>query len=178
MQTKKEFRFFTIFQYEQEQEYLRRRHQQGWKFVKVTGVGVYHFEKCVPEDVVYQLDYNKDATESREEYLTMFADCGWEFLQMYAGYSYFRKPASQMAGEEAIFSDGASHLAMMERVLRGRMLPLFVIFSACLMPQFILNISNGRYVVASFLGGILLLYVFVFAGCGIYYMKLKRKYMP
>lgn len=82
MQTKKEFRYFTIFQYEQEQEYLHRRHRQGWKFVKVTGIGIYHFERCVPEDVVYQLDYNKDAAENREEYLTMFADCGWEYLQM------------------------------------------------------------------------------------------------
>ena len=46
METKKEFRFFTIFQYEQEQEYLSRRHQEGWKFVKVTGLGTYHFERC------------------------------------------------------------------------------------------------------------------------------------
>ena len=178
METKKEFRYFTIFNLEKEQEYLRRRHAEGWKFVKVNKLGVFHFEKCQPEDVVYQLDYNKDAAENREEYLTMFADCGWEALQTYAGYTYFRKPAAQMAGEEAIFSDGASHLAMMERVLRGRMLPLFVLFSACLLPQFLIHLSGGHYGVAAFLGGILLLYVFVFAGCGIYYLKLKQKYLP
>ena len=45
METKKEFKYFTIFQYEQEQEYLSRRHQEGWKFVKITGLGIYHFER-------------------------------------------------------------------------------------------------------------------------------------
>ena len=53
--------------------------------------GMYYFEKCVPQDVVYQLDYNKEGLEHKDEYLKMFDDCGWEYLQDYAGYSYFRK---------------------------------------------------------------------------------------
>ena len=56
MKTKKEIRYFTIFQYEKEQEYLREQHKHGWKFVKVNGFGMYHFEECQPEDVIYQLD--------------------------------------------------------------------------------------------------------------------------
>ena len=46
----------------------------------------------------------------------MFADCGWEYLQDFAGYSYFRKPVAEMKGEEAIFCDDASRLEMMRRV--------------------------------------------------------------
>ena len=57
MKTKKEFRYFTIFNYENEQEYLREQHKHGWKFVKVTGLGMYHFEECDSEDVIYPLDY-------------------------------------------------------------------------------------------------------------------------
>lgn len=27
----------------------------------------YHFEKCLPQDVVYQLDYNKDGLAHKDE---------------------------------------------------------------------------------------------------------------
>lgn len=52
------FKWFTIFEYEKEQDYLREMHKSGWKFIKVTGLGMYHFEKWLHQDVVYQLDYN------------------------------------------------------------------------------------------------------------------------
>lgn len=56
---KKEMKWFTIMEHEKEQEYLQEMHRHGWKFLLVTGLGVYHFEECEPEDVVYQLDYNQ-----------------------------------------------------------------------------------------------------------------------
>lgn len=34
---KKTFKYFTIFEYEKEQNYLRAMHQAGWKFVRVSG---------------------------------------------------------------------------------------------------------------------------------------------
>ena len=74
MKTKKQFRYFTIFEYEKEQGYLRYMHQNGWKFVKVNGLGIYHFEKCAPEDVTYQLDYNQEGLAHKDEYIQMFAE--------------------------------------------------------------------------------------------------------
>ena len=71
MDTKKQFKWFTIFEYDKEQDYLREMHKSGWKFVKVKGLGMYHFEKCVPQDVVYQLDYNQEGLAHKEEYLKM-----------------------------------------------------------------------------------------------------------
>ena len=50
----------------------------GWKFVHVSGIGCYYFEKCEPEDVVYQLDYNLEGISSMPEYVKMFQDLGWE----------------------------------------------------------------------------------------------------
>ena len=173
METKKEFRFFTIFEYEKEQEYLRSMHKSGWKFIKVTGFGVYHFEACEPVDVVYQLDYNKEGLSNQEEYVKMFADCGWEHLQNYAGYSYFRKPVSESGSAEEIFCDEESRIQMMERVLKGRMLPVLCLFFAVLIPQFILNLVTYRtYLVATFLGGILIIYLVVFLHCA----KTMHKY--
>ena len=77
---KKEFKYFSIFNHQNEEDYLRNQHKHGYKFVKVTGIGMYHFTECTPEDVVYQLDFNQDATKYKEEYTRMFEDCGWEYI--------------------------------------------------------------------------------------------------
>lgn len=138
--TKTEIRFFTIPEWKKEEEYLRKQHKSGWKFVKVNGICRYHFQKCEPEDVIYQLDYNDDSTFQRDEYIQMFRDCGWEYLQNYTGYSYFRKKASEMGiTEEGIFCDDASRLDMMKRVFRGRMVPLLLIFFLIIIPQIIMQ---------------------------------------
>ena len=62
-------KLFTIAQYQQEEEYLSSMHENGWKLSKITFPGIYHFEKCEPEDVVYQLDYNEEGMKNKEEYL-------------------------------------------------------------------------------------------------------------
>ena len=175
MKTKKEIKYFTIYEYEKEGRYLRQQHLAGWKFVKMTGLCVYHFEECQPEDVVYQLDYNQEATSDRDGYVQMFADCGWEYLQDYMGYSYFRKPAAQMHGDEEIFCDDSSRLAMLERVNKGRLTPLLIIFAAVLLPQFLTNLTAGRYGVAALLGGMLLLYIGIFVYGTVRYRQLKQK---
>ena len=50
---KKEIRWFSIMEYEKEENYLSKRHQEGWKFKRVTFPGVYTFERCEPEKVIY-----------------------------------------------------------------------------------------------------------------------------
>ena len=162
MNTKKEYRYFSIFHYEKEQDYLQEQHRLGWKFRKVTGLGTYHFEQCQPETVVYQLDYNTEGSANKEEYVRMFADCGWEYIQEFVGFSYFRKRAAEMDGEEEIFSDDSSRLAMQDRIRKGRILPLVAIFLAVLLPQFIINLSNGNYGISVLLGAVLAVYVAVF----------------
>ena len=69
---KREYRVFTIADWEREQDYLRKRHGEGWKFTGLTYPGVYHFVRCQPEDVVYQLDYNEEGIKHKDEYVRMF----------------------------------------------------------------------------------------------------------
>ena len=75
------FRLFTVAQWEKEQAFLRKEHSKGWKLERVNFLTLYHFRRCEPEDVVYQLDFNPEGISHREEYLQMFRDCGWEYLQ-------------------------------------------------------------------------------------------------
>ena len=82
------FRYFTIVEWEKEQDFLRQEGLKGWRFTKATLLGIYHFERCEPEDVVYQLDYNPDGIAHKEQYVQMFKDCGWEYglrLGVYPG---------------------------------------------------------------------------------------------
>ena len=176
MKTKKQFRWFTIFEYEKEQEYLRKMHASGWKFVKVTGLGSYHFEECTPRDVIYQLDYNSDGLAHKDEYLQIFRDCGWDYIQDYAGYSYFRKEVGEDGVAEEIFCDDESRLQMMNRVIKGRMIPLLVLFFAILLPQFVLNLTiYNNYVSAAVSGAILSVYVTVFATVFVKYNQFRNK---
>lgn len=174
METKKQFRWFSIFEYEKEQEYLRDMHKQGWKFTKVKGLGVYHFEKCTPQDVVYQLDYNEAVYKNKDEYVQMFADCGWEYLLEYAGYSYFRKPVENGTSDE-IFCDDESRLLMMQRVFKGRMIPLLVIFFCLLLPQLVMHLfPQPDYVYVGLFGGLLAVYLVAFVMFAVNYYRFKN----
>ena len=179
MEVRKEHKYFTIVEHEKEQEYLREKQKAGWKFVKVTGLGTYHFEKCEPEDVIYQLDYNQEGLAHKEEYVQMFRDCGWEYLQDFFGYSYFRKPQAEMNGnEEEIFCDDNSRLEMIGRVFKGRMVPLLIIFAAIICPQLIANSMHssgfGRGLFIAYCC-LFFLYVLIFIQWGVMYWKLKNK---
>ena len=178
MDTKREFRYYTIVEYDKEERYLQKRHSEGWKFVEVTGIGVYHFEKCEPEGVVSPLDYNQAGIADRGEYIQMFADCGWEHVTDYVGYSYFRKPVSEMSVEEEIFNDDNSKLEMLERIFKGRMIPLFIVFFLYLILQFILPaVFEGTFIagVVVWLRALLLVYIIVTVHFCIKYLAYRRR---
>ncbi len=147
--TKKEFKWFTITQYKQEEKYLSSMHRKGWRFTKIVFPGVYSFEKCEAENVTYRLDYNQEGIANKAEYVQMFSDCGWEYLLDIAGYSYFRKASEGEEDNEEIFCDDESKFDMMKRVYKGRIIPLIVYFFAVILPQFALNVvgySGGNIV--------------------------------
>lgn len=168
---KMEIRYFAVPNWKKEQDYLRRQHSRGWKFVRVDGFCFYHFEKCRPEDVIYQLDYNPNGRMEKEEYIQMFTDCGWEYLQDYVGYSYFRKPVSEMAGEEEIFCDDASRLDMMKRVFRRRIVPLIAIFLLVILPNLFIHRPILAPVWHAFFLGCFILYIVLFLQFGYQFWK-------
>ncbi|MDO4357061.1 MAG: DUF2812 domain-containing protein [Clostridia bacterium] len=172
---KTEFRYFTIADYEREQDYLRRMHSHGWKFVHVAFPGFYHFESCAPEDVIYQLDYNPEGRAQREEYVRMFEDCGWEYVQDFVGYSYFRKPAALAKADEGIFCDDDSRLDMMKRVFRGRMLPMLCVFCGIIIPQLYMQFRQPiRWLIYTYMA-LFLLYVLIFSAFAIQYWRYRNR---
>lgn len=170
--TKKELKFFSIPEWKKEEEYLREQHKNGWEFVNVSGIGMYHFKRCEPKDVIYQLDYNPDSAKQKEEYIKMFSDCGWTYLQDYAGYSYFCKAVSEMDGrEEEIFSDNISRLDMIKHVFKERMLPLLVYFFLVIIPQLLLQSQRENPILTWVFGALFCLYIVIFAILAIEFFK-------
>lgn len=173
-------RFFTIADYEDEEIWLREQHQKGLRLVKTVVPCFYIFEECTPEDVVYRLDYKNNQEDG--DYFRLFADYGWEYFNRCIGWLYFRKPASEMQSEEdgEIFSDGASRVDMIQHIIKTRMLPLLVVFFACVLPQWYHTIrddwGSGDTVFTAVVTAVLLLYLYLFLHCGRKLKKLKDKY--
>lgn len=178
MKTKNIFKYFMIYNHEKEEEYLREMSKSGWKFTNVSGLGMYHFEKIEPEDVIYRLDYNKEGRENKSEYVQIFSDCGWEYIQDHAEYSYFRKPAAEADGNEEIFCDDESKFEMLKRVFMGRVRLLIVLFFLILIPDFIILVLKHYYIFAAVYSLIIVLYIVLFLKfiikC-IKYINIKKK---
>ena len=151
MEKKVVYRITTIADYDREALYLREMHAQGWKLKEVSYSNLvvavkYTFEKCQPEQVVYQLDFYPMKKSERASYLQLFKDCDWEHITDFNGFSYFRKPHSgiESDAEFEIYNDTAGKLAMVKRILIMRMLPILLLFSA-LLPVFSKSLGRGSY---------------------------------
>ena len=180
-QLKREFRLFTIAEYEKEEAYLARKHREGWKLVTAAMPGWSTFEECEPEEVIYQLDSNSTQGEEKEQYLQMFADCGWEYVDEMNGWRYFRKPLAQADGDEAIFSSDASRLELLGRVFRTRMLPVLLLFFCADVPMVAHALALGfptRPVERGVLLGMMILFLFalwIVLRCGIGLWQLRQR---
>lgn len=180
-----EFHLFSVADYEEEQTYLRENHKKGLKLIKYIMPSMYIFEKCVPEDVIYQLDYSPEGRKNKLEYLQMFYDCGWEYLFDACGWSYFRKPASLAVEDEEIFSDQDSKLDLMNRIGKGRLIPLLILFFLVIIPQLFIQlhgISSSQIEDKPVHFGFLIvfslcffIYIMIFVNFGMKYLKLKKR---
>ena len=178
------FKFFTISQYQQEEEYLCSMHEKGWKLTKIIFPGFYHFEKCEPGKVSYRLDYNQEGLKNKTEYVQMFSDCGWDYLFDFAGYSYFCKEGDNDQAGEEIFCDDASRLDMMKRVFKGRIIPLIVLFVCVVLPQLIANTLGygGGSIIQDVMSIIFLLiavlYLAIFSRMAYWFYQYEKKVLP
>ena len=172
-------RFFTIADYEEEEIWLCQQHKRGWKLMKTVLPCFYFFESCMPEDVVYRLDYKNNTENS--DYLQLFQDYGWEYFNHCAGWLYFRKFVSETDTDQdlEIFSDDSSRIDMVNHIVKTRMMPLLAIFFGCLLPNLIRSIdgslpfANGWIIAFT---SLFLLYLYIFLHCGLKLRRLKNKY--
>jgi len=129
---KKEFKWFWAWNDEKEEQWLTEMAQQGWHLQSPCVFGAYTFEKGVPRNVVYRLDF-KTVGKDMDDYLQLFADGGWEHLGAMGGWQYFRKEAVEGEAVE-IYTDNASKIQKYQRLL------LFLV--VLLLPIYTLSLFN------------------------------------
>lgn len=145
METKTECKVFFITDFNHQARYLSDMHKKGWKLVKISWSLFYHFEKCEPEDVVYQVDFKESKNKDRESYLRMYEDYGWEFVTSCQSFIIFRKLA-KFGGLE-LYGDRESKLEFVKTIFQRRYLlslGLYFILLGTNMsshPGFVLGIS-------------------------------------
>ena len=78
----------------------------------------------------------------RTSYLQLFKDCGWEHITDFNSFSYFRKAYSEIESnaEFEIYNDATGKLAMVNRILRLRLVPVLLLLAIHI--PFLLKLLN------------------------------------
>ena len=100
MNSKVQFRMFSILDLDKVEDYLHEMHLKGWKF-KSNRFGFFYFEQCRPDDVMYRV-WNTSYLRKNEMVLQGIKDRGWEFVEN-CSYSVFRKAKCDLVPNDQIF---------------------------------------------------------------------------
>ena len=163
-------RSYFVHQYEEEEKFLSKMHSEGWEFKKLhMGLPTtYDFERCTPEDYIYQLDYVSYEND-KEDYHKLFSDSGWEEIMDWPAvggkWYYFRRKSD--GTQERIYTDTESKLQMADNLLKRYTL----FFGMCLLMEINGLLSGIRILqtekIASFLGiaAVIIMVVAVIVSC-------------
>jgi hypothetical protein len=112
-QTVRKFRWFWAWQDRQEEIWLESMAREGWH-LKGVGFLNYTFERGVPQNAVYRLDYRSD--KDLTDYLDFIQGTGWKYIGRMSGWLYFRfSPEAGQAVE--LYTDPESKIAKYRRVI-------------------------------------------------------------
>ena len=116
----------------------------------------------------------------------MLTDFGWENCGRCMGWVYWRRSAAETEneGESELFTDDAGRLDMVKKVVQTRMLPLLLIFFACVLPNLFRALDGDIYYGAGgFASGFFLgffavmtvVYLYLFLHCGTKLRRMRRE---
>lgn len=165
MNSKIQFRMFTIIDLDKKEEYLHEMHLKGWKY-KANRLGFFYFEECQPEDVIYCI-YDSRFLKKYKHELQDFRSRGWELIE--TGFcSILRKPASDILSEDQVYMSKGLRWEVMRSRLRSCTATFLGGLVVC-MSLFKEELSISFFI-------IFLLYAFLISYLIYGYFRLKRKY--
>jgi hypothetical protein len=172
---KRAWRWFWPWEDGKEELWLEEMARSGWHF-NSGPLPWYTFAHGEPANVRYRLDYRND-TKGMDEYLALFRDAGWERIQQYSGWQYFR---TSNPDAPEIYTDDDSKIGKYQRLMRMLCLIAFLLLSSnlpmlCGMWQIHPEEHWPRILQLS---GILVLYAlwgYILLRLGLYIRTLKRQ---
>ncbi len=165
MNSKVQFRIFTIVDLDKEEEYLHEMHLKGWRY-RTSRLGFFYFEKCQPDDVIYCI-YDSRFLKKYKHELQDFRNRGWESIER-GSCLILRKPASDILSDDQIYMSNDLRWEVMRSRLRSCTAAFLGSFVVC-MSLFRENLSQSFFV-------IFVLYVFLISYLIYGFFRLKRKY--
>ncbi len=121
---KKIFKVFFVWQDEAEEKWLNEMASKGWLLERYVFC-YYIFYKSQPKEYIYKLDYKRIKYGEDNEYLQLFRDAGWEYVDNFMNWHYFRSEKDKSSLPD-IYSDNDSKIHKYKRVLR-LLLPITLI---------------------------------------------------
>ena len=166
MNSRVEFRIFTIVDLDKEEEYLHGMHLKGWRY-RTSRFGFFYFDQCQPDDVIYCI-YDSRFLKKYKHELQDFRNRGWELIE--TGFcSILRKPASDMFSEDQVYMAKGLRWEVMRSRLRSCAATFLGGLVVC-MSLFREELSQPFFV-------IFVLYAFMISYLIYGYFRLKRKYL-
>lgn len=128
MNSRVEFRIFTIVDLDKKEEYLHEMHLKGWRY-RTSRFGLFYFEQGQPDDVIYRIYDFRFLKEHKRE-LQDFRDRGWELIGA-GSCSILRKSSSDLLPEDQVYmSKGLKWEVMRSRT--SFLYSYFLRWSCCL----------------------------------------------
>lgn len=165
MNSRVEFRIFTIVDLDKKEEYLHEMHLKGWRY-RTSRFGLFYFEQGQPDDVIYRIYDSRFLKEHKRE-LQDFRDRGWELIGA-GSCSILRKSSSDLLPEDQVYMSKG----LKWEVMRSRLRSCIAIFLGGLvvcMSLFREDLSMSFFL-------IFVLYAFLISYLIHGYFRLKRKY--
>ena len=115
--TIRKIKLFWAWQDNEREEWLRNMSLAGQHLESISSPGmIFNFTKGEPIEYNYQLDFRLDKNIKMSDYVEFIQDTGWEHIDSYAGWQYFRKPTSSNQ-TDVIFTDTQSKVKKYKRLL-------------------------------------------------------------
>ena len=110
-------KWFWPWQDDKEEAWLEQMSAQGLHLQRPARPTRYEFIQGQPQQYTYRLDFQDTMkTKSKEVYLRLFADLGWEHLGTLGGWQYFRRPV-QPGEPQELFTDPETKILKYKRFL-------------------------------------------------------------
>ena len=165
MNSRVEFRIFTIVDLDKEEEYLHEMYLKGWRY-RTSRFGLFYFDQCQPDDVIYRI-YDSSFLKKHKHELQDFRNRGWELIE--TGFcSIFRKTASDILSEDQVYMSKGLRWEVMRSRLRSCTATFLGGFVVC-MSLFKEELSMSFFI-------IFLLYALMISYLIHGFFRLKRKY--
>jgi len=170
------FKWFLPWNFEKKEAWLN---QMSFNELNLCDVGflTYTFEKCQPEEYQYKVEiFNEDpSSEKMMNYIATLCSSGVEYIGNVGSWNFFKKKTSQ--GDFNLFDTADARIKHLKTIFRWLIYTLAAetLIGSTYIVRLISSIMNHHLDIIILLFGILLVWIYLTLGMGLYKIGKKLK---